>query len=117
MKEAWKVTDAQLEDILNGENYGVECDEWNDTNIHDIVSDLINARTKLAALEAEKPAEDSALSAVERWADEYYERPVLVGEVHRSLAVAFQSYARSYHLAECAKCKALPEDDVLERKA
>ena len=39
-----RVTNEQLEDIKNGENYGVECDEVNDTNIHAIVIDLLEAR-------------------------------------------------------------------------
>ena len=34
---------AQLDDILNNENYDIECDEVNNTNIHDIVNDLIDA--------------------------------------------------------------------------
>jgi hypothetical protein len=38
-----RVANCQLEDILRGENYGVECDEWNDTNIHDIATDLLEA--------------------------------------------------------------------------
>lgn len=39
-----RVTNEQLEDILKGENYGIECDEVNDTSIHAISSDLLEAR-------------------------------------------------------------------------
>ena len=45
-----RVTNEQLEDIKNGENYGIECDEVNDTNIHAIVCDLIEARQRIQNL-------------------------------------------------------------------
>ena len=105
---AWK-------SLPGGKNYPPEViAKW---LMEDMYPSIENARKALAALEAEKPAEDSALSAVERWADEYYGHSVLVGDIHRSLAIAFTAFAHSYHLAECAKCKALPTDDVSEMGA
>lgn len=47
-----RVTNEQLEDILRGENYGVECDEVNDTNIHAMAADLLEAREALLEIRA-----------------------------------------------------------------
>ena len=66
------------------------------------------AKLALSALaELEKPAE--ALEAVEKWAEEYYGHSVLVGDIHRSLAVAFTAFAESYHAKKCAECKSISE--------
>ena len=46
-----RVGNCQLEDILKGENYGVECDEYNDTSIHDMANDLLDARIRAEATE------------------------------------------------------------------
>lgn len=59
-----------------------------------------------ALAELEKPGE--ALEAVEKWADEYYGHSVLVGDIHRSLAVAFTAFAASYHAKKCAENARVP---------
>lgn len=67
---------------------------------------ITNRRQELknaALAELEKPGE--ALEAVEKWSEEYYGHSVLVGDIHRSLAVAFTAFAESYHAKKCAECK------------
>ena len=68
---------------------------------------------ELAALEAEKPAEDARSLAID----------ISLGALDRAefweviVPKRIHNFAHSYHLAECAKCKALPDDDVSEREA
>ena len=75
---------------------------------------------KIAELEAEKPAEEGtarlvAQSIIGMALADY---SGLERQLENDTLISIdwiQAYAHSYHLAECAKCKALPEDDVLER--
>jgi len=66
------------------------------------------AREALAALDAEKPGED-ARELVDRWSLDHLDKYKSARTAHDDLAVRIQSYAASYHAAQCAKCKALPE--------
>ena len=90
--------------------------EWD--NEDGYIQDAID---KLSALEAEKPAEDAhdSVAAIVSYVDENIRLLTRdrASELYELIESQIQSFAHSYHLAECAKCKALPEDDVLERKA
>lgn len=95
-----RVSNVQLEDIIKGENYGIECDEWNNTSIHDIVNDLIEAREALA--EFEKPADmDAVLFAERLWREAYSAK---YGDVNLIAAKIIQQFAESYHQRKCAEC-------------
>jgi hypothetical protein len=77
--------------------------EWAEiisVRVRSITANLDEALSALAELE--KPGE--SLEAVEKWAEEYYGHSVLVGDIHRSLAVAFTAFAASYHAKKCAEC-------------
>lgn len=67
-----------------------------------------HAREAIAALDAEKPGED-ARELVDRWSLDHLDKYESARTAHDDLAVRIQSYAASYHAAQCAKCKALPE--------
>ena len=69
------------------------------------------AKKAIAALEAEKPAEDARSLAID----------ISLGALDRAefweviVPKRIHNFAHSYHLAKCAKCRALTEDDVSER--
>lgn len=71
-------------------------DEWD--NEDGYIQDAID---KLAALEAEKPAED-ALNLVYQWRLDYKRDPEL--ESMSELSSRIQHFAESYHAEQCKKC-------------
>ena len=90
------------------------CEQWEYKYGHEWDNEdgyIQDAIDKLAALEAEKPAEDARSLAID----------ISLGALDRAefweviVPKRIHNFAHSYHLAECAKCKALTEDDVSER--
>jgi len=64
----------------------------------------IKKKEALAALEAEKPADD-AVSVVEQWSLEHMGKYESAQTANIDLARHIQQFAESYHAKKCADCK------------
>lgn len=89
------------------------CEQWEYKYGREWDEEDVAIKEALAALEAEKPAEDaeSCLSKMFRDIREigYITEPLrLTNESHDACMYLLTKYAESYHSARCKECKALP---------